>query len=113
MAEEIFYANSLPFSAPMLKDTTEVYEEYLSQITGLDFNFIADRLGVKVSGQDVIIPFFGKPYRVSTKAITDPSGKQPHLSICVILCKYLLMRPMIEPLGGNWMTYKDFRMPPL
>jgi hypothetical protein len=87
----------------------QTYEDYLSRIAGLDFNFIADTLAVKVDGDDVIIPFFGKPYRVSTKAITDPSGKQPHLSVCVILCKYLLMCPLIEPLGGNWMAFKDFK----
>ena len=87
----------------------QTYEAYLSQIAGLDFPFIADILGVKVEGDHVVIPFFGKPYRVSTKAITDPSGKQPHLSICVILCKYLLMCPLIEPLGGNWMAFKDFK----
>ena len=87
----------------------QTYEDYLSQIAGLDFNFIADTLGVKVDGDDVIIPFFGKRYRVSKKAITDPDGKQPQLSICVILCKYLLMCPLIEPLGGNWMAFKDFK----
>ncbi|MFC1879932.1 DUF3786 domain-containing protein [Thermodesulfobacteriota bacterium] len=87
----------------------QTYEDYLSRIAGLDFNFIADTLGVKVDGDAVIIPFFGRPYRVSTKAITDPSGIQPHLSICVILCKYLLMCPLIEPLGGNWMAFKDFK----
>ena len=87
----------------------QTYEDYLSRIAGLDFNFIADTLGVKVDGDAVIIPFFGKPYSVSTKAITDPSGKQPHLSICVILCQYLLMCPLIEPLGGNWMAFKDFK----
>jgi hypothetical protein len=87
----------------------QTYEDYLSRIAGLDFNFIADTLGVKVDGDAAIISFFGKPYRVSAKAITDPSGKQPHLSICVILCKYLLMCPLIEPLGGNWMAFKDFK----
>jgi hypothetical protein len=87
----------------------QTYKDYLNQIARLDFNFIANTLGVKLDGDDVIIPFFGKPYRVSSKSITDPSGKQPHLSTCVILCKYLLMCPLIEPLGGNWMAFKDFK----
>ena len=87
----------------------QTYKDYLSRIAGLDFNFIADTLGVEVDGADVIVSFFGKPYRVSKKAITDPDGKQPQLSICVILCKYLLMCPLIEPLGGNWMAFKDFK----
>jgi len=87
----------------------QTYQDYLTQIAELDFNFIAGTLGVKIDGEDALIPFFGKPYRVSPKGITDPSGKQPHLSICVILCKYLLMCPLIEPLGGNWMAFKDFK----
>jgi len=87
----------------------QTYKEYLNRVSGLDFNFIANTLGIVVDGEDVVVPFFGKPYRVSSKAITDPSGKQPHLSICVILCKYLLMCPLIEPLGGNWMAFKDFK----
>jgi hypothetical protein len=87
----------------------QTYEDYLTRISELDFNFIADRLGVQVRGQDVIISFFCKPYRVSAQGITDSSGQQPHLSVSVILCKYLLMCPMIEPLGGNWMAYKDFK----
>ncbi len=87
----------------------QTYKDYLNRIAGLDFNYIADTLGVKVDGDDVIILFFGKPYQVSAQGITDSSGQKPHLAICVILCKYLLMCPMIEPLGGNWMAFKDFK----
>ena len=87
----------------------QTYQDYLSRIAELDFPFLADKLGIQLDGQHVIIPFFGKPYRISTKGITDPSNRQPHLSVSVILCKYLLMCPMIEPLEGNWMSYKDFK----
>lgn len=87
----------------------QTYADYLTQIAELEFNFIAPTLGAKVDDEAIIIPFFGKPYRLSTRGITDPSGKQPHLSIAVILCKYLLMCPLIEPLGGNWMAFKDFK----
>jgi hypothetical protein len=87
----------------------QTYEDYLSQIAGLDFNFISATLGAQLDGAEIIVPFFGRPYRISTQGITDPAGKQPHLSISVILCKYLLMCPLIEPLGGNWMAFKDFK----
>ena len=87
----------------------QTYQDYLSRIAELDFPFLADKLAIQLDGQHVIIPFFGKPYRISTKGITDPSNRQPHLSVSVILCKYLLMCPMIEPLEGNWMSYKDFK----
>lgn len=87
----------------------QTYENYLSQISKLDFNFIAPTLGAKVAGDDIVIPFFGESYRISPQGIADSSGKKPPLSICVILCKYLLMCPLIEPLGGNWMAFKDFK----
>ena len=87
----------------------QTYKDYLSRIGELDFPFIADKLGMKIDGHQVVIPFFGKLYRLSAKGITDSSNRQPHLSVSVILCKYLLMCPMIEPLGGNWMSYKDFK----
>jgi len=87
----------------------QTYKDYLSQITRLDFNFIAPTLGARVEGDEIITSFFNRLYRISTQGITDPSGKKPHLAICVILCKYLLMCPIIKPLGGNWMAYKDFK----
>ena len=86
----------------------QTYKDYLNRITGLDFNFIAPTLGARVEGDEIIISFFNRPYRISAQGITDPSGGKPHLSICVILCKYLLMCPLIKPLGGSWMAYKDF-----
>jgi hypothetical protein len=87
----------------------QTYKDYLSHIAELYFPFLEDKLGLKLDGQTVIIPFFSKPYRISAKCITDLSGRQPHLSVSVILCKYLLMCPLIEPLEGNWMSYKDFK----
>ncbi|MEX1330299.1 MAG: DUF3786 domain-containing protein [Desulfobacterales bacterium] len=87
----------------------QTYKYYLSRIAELDFPFIADKLGIQMDGQDAIISFFSKLYRISAKGITDLSNRQPHISVSVILCKYLLMCPMIEPLGGNWMSYKDFK----
>ena len=87
----------------------QTYKDYLTRIAELDFKFIAPRLGIEVVGEDVIVPFFSKPYRVSIKGIIDPSGRQPHLAVSVILCKYMMMCPLIEPLGGNWMAYKDFK----
>ena len=87
----------------------QTYKDYLSRIAELDSLYLADKLGIQLDGQTVIIPFFGKPYRISAKSITDPLNRQPHLSVSVILCKYLLMCPMLEPLGGNWMSYKDFK----
>ena len=87
----------------------QTYTDYLSRIAGLELPFVADKLGIKFDSQHVIIPYFDKLYRISAKGISDPLNRQPQLSVSVILCKYLLMCPMIEPLAGNWMSYKDFK----
>ncbi len=83
----------------------QTYKDYLTRIAELDFHFLADKLGIQLDGRHVIIPFFGKPYRVSARGISDPTSRQPHLSVSVILCKYLLMCPMIEPLEGNLRSF--------
>lgn len=87
----------------------QTYKDYLGRLANLDFHLLADRLAVNLDGQDAVIPFFDRIYRVSGRGITDPTGRQPHLSVSVILSKYLLMCPMIEPLAGTWMSYKDFK----
>jgi hypothetical protein len=87
----------------------QTYRDYLSRIADVDLKYTADKLDLKIEGKDVLIPIFGQTYRVSPDGISSASGQKPHLSIIVILCKYLLMCPMIEPLGGNWMSFKDFK----
>ena len=87
----------------------QTYQNYLSRIAQIDLKFVADKHDLQMKGDEVVIPFFNKFYTVSIRGIKDADDRQPHLSISVILCKYLLMCPMIIPLGGNWMSFKDFR----
>ena len=87
----------------------ETYTNYRAQIGGLDFKKIADRLGAEVVGEELIIPFFGKPIRVSTTGISEPSGGRPNFSVCVVLFKYLLLCPDHDPTGNDWVSFKDFK----
>jgi len=57
----------------------------------IDLQSIEQKLGVHIGGNEILIPLFGKPHKVSKSGVTDPSGKQPPLYICVILFKYLLL----------------------
>ena len=87
----------------------ETYANYLVQIGRLDFKKIADRLGAEMVGEELIIPVFGKPIRVSAAGISEPSGGRPNFSICVVLFKYLLLCPDHDPVGNDWVSFKDFR----
>ena len=87
----------------------ETYANYLAQIAGLDFKKIADRLGAETVGDELIIPVFGKPIHVSAAGIRRPSGARPNFSVCVILFKYLLLCPDYDPVGNDWVSFKDFK----
>ena len=87
----------------------ETYTNYLTRIGRLDFEQIADRLGAEMDGEELIIPFFGKPIRVSTAGISEPSGGRPNFSVCVVLFKYLLLCPDHDPVGNDWVSFKDFK----
>ena len=87
----------------------ETYANYLAQIAELDFNKIADQLGAEVAEDELIVPFFGKPHRISARGIADPSGGRPSFSVCVVLFKYLLLCPDRDPVEKDWVSFKDFR----
>ena len=87
----------------------KTYQNYLTRIGSLDLNALQDKLGIQVSRGRAIITFFGKPYTVSANGIDGPGGKKPHLSISVILCKYLLMCPESEAGEADWVSFKDFK----
>lgn len=95
----------------MYKETVfeRTYEGYLAQVSGIDFNCIKQNLGVEVEGNEIIIPLFGKPHKVSEDGITDPSGKKPPLDICVILCKYLLLCPDVFPKEKEWVSFRGLK----
>ena len=87
----------------------ETYSNYLARIVELDFAKIAGRLGAELAGEELVIPFFGKPHRIANEGIKDSSGKRPDFSVCVVLFKYLLLCPDDEPIEDEWVTFKDFK----
>jgi hypothetical protein len=87
----------------------ETYQNYLVQIGKIDLDSRAEKLGGRVEKNEMVLSFFGQPYRISKRGITDPSGKQPLMGISVVLCKYLLLCPDILSLDKEWVSYRDFK----
>jgi len=87
----------------------KTYKDYIAQIATLDLKSIEQKLKIKIEGDEIVVPLFGKPHKISQKGITDPSGKQPSLDISVIIFKYLLMCPDVYPQGKEWVSYRDFK----
>lgn len=87
----------------------KTYRHYIAQIAEIDLESIGQKLGLEVEGNEIIIPLFGKPHRVSGSGIADPFGNQPSLDICVICCKYLLMCPDVYPIGKEWVSFRGLK----
>jgi len=92
--------------APVFEET---YRDYLKQLAGIDYLSRADVLGASTSGNELIIPLYGKEYRVSHSGIVNPSGEKANFAICVVLCKYILVCPREVMPAGMWVTYREFR----
>jgi hypothetical protein len=87
----------------------KTYKDYIAQVAGIDFKSIEQKLRVTAEGNDVTIPLFGKPHKVSGNGIIDPSGNRPSLDICVICCKYLLLCPDVYPTEKEWVSFRDLK----
>lgn len=87
----------------------KTYAHYLDQIAEIDFKAVQDQLLIKVEGGRAVVPLFGHPFYVSRDNIKDPSGKQPDLGICVLLCRYLIMCPPADPGENDWVSFRDFK----
>lgn len=85
------------------------YRQLLSQMADLDLAARAERLGAKISGNKLIIPFFEQPYQVSRKGVTDRSEHRVNLAVSVVICRYVLNCPAELPADGDWMTFRDFK----
>lgn len=87
----------------------ETYRDYLSRISGIDLAAAAACLGVDMEEGRAVIPFLNRIYRVSKTGIARDDGSRPKLGTCVILSRYLLMCPPVEPTSRAWASYRDFK----
>jgi hypothetical protein len=85
------------------------YSYYLEEIAKVDFRVIKDTLGCRVDGDQMVVPFFGRDYRVSRSGMTDAADQRPGYVVCVVLAKYILRCPAITSAGDGWVSFKDFK----
>ena len=53
------------------------YSYYLDEIAKVDFGEVKDTLACRVDGDQLVVPFFGREYRVSRSGITDAANRKP------------------------------------
>ena len=87
----------------------ETYNKYLSQISDIDLMPRAVRLGADIEGDALIIPYYEKPFRISTDGVVDGAGKRVGFATSVVLFQYVFRCPAEIPLAGDWMPYREFK----
>jgi hypothetical protein len=87
----------------------ETYNDYLSRIADIDLEKSTVRLGATVIDGRAVIPLLSRSYLVSKEGIAREDGKRPQMGTCVILSKYLLLCPPVEPSNIDWASYRDFK----
>jgi hypothetical protein len=87
----------------------ETYRGYLARISAVDLSATCERLGAEAEADGLVVPLFGESHRVGTAGVFGPDGRRPHLSVCVILCRHVLLCPPSALSGGDWASFKDFR----
>lgn len=91
---------------PVFKET---YQNYLDQIAKIDLHKRSEKLGGRIEIDEMVVSFFGEPYRISSRGITGPVRKEPPMGICVVLCKYLLLCPDVPSLDREWISFRDLK----
>ncbi|RJP90563.1 MAG: DUF3786 domain-containing protein [Desulfobacteraceae bacterium] len=105
-------AGPLAEVSPIFEKT---YRNYLNDVGQYDFSPHQSRLGMRVNGNQMVIPFFGKEYAVSSAGVFllsgDGAGPTPGFAASVVICKYLLLGTSGNDISDDseWASYKDFR----
>ena len=96
-----------------MPDSTEIfdriYADYLQQIAQINLAERAPLLGCSMEDGSMLIPLFGRDYRLSDRGIAGPGGERPMHAVNVVLCKYVLLCPASSTGRSEWVSYRDFR----
>lgn len=86
----------------------QIVQDYLKEISIINFNEIENILDVRSEGKELVIPLLHRPYHISAQNILDPSGKKPSHLDSVLLAKYVILCPSDIPTDDHWVNYRDF-----
>ena len=89
----------------------ETYRKYLKDVQALDLSQTETLLGLDRQGEEFVIPLFDKNYTLTSRGLTDGTGKTPAIEVCVALLRYLLLCPdaPLFPRPDVWKAYRDFK----
>ncbi len=86
----------------------QTYHQYLEQLSARSLQENADVLGITIENDAAVVPYFNQPIRLKDAGLVDQTGRRPDFSDCVVVCRYLLMAPAVDPRDKTWKAFRDF-----
>ena len=85
-----------------------VYQRLIKKVSQMDLSRVVLSLGGDRLENRFRLRLLGTPYMVDREGIWRESGKQPNVSIRIVLCHYLIQAGQSD-LTGEWVSYRDFK----
>lgn len=86
----------------------QTYRYYLEQLKSQSLVEKVHALGITIENDTVVVPYFGHSIRLTPDGLVDENGQRPDFSDCVVICRYLIMAPVVEPRDRTWVAFRDF-----
>jgi hypothetical protein len=84
-------------------------KELAARMGEMEFAAVAEALGGQMLPDGLLLPSFGRRYRVSRSVILDTEGRSPSPTHSVVLSYYVLEGGASVPLSGKWIAFRDFK----
>jgi len=85
-----------------------LYRDLLRELNKIDYLARAAVLGLEPQHNALKVVFYGSPYRVSSRGVTDLSGKDINFAVGAVICKYILFSPKTVPCGEELISFREF-----
>ena len=64
---------------------------------------------MELTNEELIIPLYGRPHRVSPAGVFSPNGERPRHAVSVVLCQSVLLSPDRPLQETEMVAFRDFR----
>ncbi len=85
-----------------------ILQELTTRLKGVDYGNLAAPLGAETTPGGLLIPSFGRLYRVSEAGVYDAQGQAASPKHAVVLAYYVL-EGGTTALSGKWVAFRDFK----
>jgi hypothetical protein len=96
------------FEAVQAQDYEKVYQDLLTRIGQVDLSWRAVALGGTLDNGELVLPSLGRLYHCSAAGIRQSDGTDPHLTIRIVLARYIIQGGTAA-LHGHWVSYREFK----